>query len=259
MADGRMLKRAVSDSRRLSELKSDSARLLWTWILPYLDIEGRYFADPDILKGKIVPRIKTFTPSVISGHLEDMRRVGLIVLYEHDKEKYLQFRNFQEFQNLREDRERKSKIPPPGELPENSRITPDEYGNTPIEVKLREDKIREKKSIPLPLVKMKFADSVFLSATEHQKLTEAIGQKNLEIGIDRLDYSITVKGGKYKDHYKTILNWHKRGFLKGNESRPIQSGERDIPLYVGEPMPDVSDEQRKANIEKIKQFTTRIG
>jgi len=139
-----MLKRAVSDSRRLSELKSDSARLLWTWILPYLDIEGRYFADADIIKGKIVPRIKTFTPEIISEYLDDMRRVGLIVLYEFDGEKYLQFRNFHEFQNLRENREGKSKIPPPAE---NSRRTPgvllDNDGNTPTQVKLREVKLRE--------------------------------------------------------------------------------------------------------------------
>ena len=119
---------------------------------------------------------------------------------------------------------------------------------------------KQKKSTPPPLVKMKFSDSVFLSAIEHQKLTEAIGQKTLEIGIEQLDYSITVKGGKYKDHYKTILNWYKRGFLKGNGSRPPpQSGERDVPLYVGEPMPEVSDEERQANIERIKQFTAGIG
>ena len=120
MADGRMLKKAVSDSRRLSELKSDSARLLWTWTLPYLDIKGRFFADPYIIKGKVVPRIKSFTPKIISEYLEDMRRVGLIVLYEYDGEKYLQFRNFNKFQNLREDREGKSKIPPPGILREYS-------------------------------------------------------------------------------------------------------------------------------------------
>lgn len=136
MADGRMLKRAVSDSRRLSELKTDSARLLWTWILPYLDIEGRFFADPDIIKGKVVPRLKTFTPANVFEYLKDMNRVGLITLYEHDGEKYMQFRNFREFQNLRENREGKSKIPPPGALPEHSR-------NTPIEAKLSEVKLSE--------------------------------------------------------------------------------------------------------------------
>lgn len=40
-----------------------------------------------------------------------------------------------------------------------------------------------------------------------------MGQKSLDIGIEKLDYSITVKGSKYKDHYKTLLNWFKRGYV----------------------------------------------
>lgn len=69
--------------------------------------------------------------------------------------------------------------------------------------------------------KTKHLDSVFLSEIEHKKLQEAIGQKSLEIGIEKLDYSITCKGGKYKDHYKTLLNWHRRGYLAtgGNGNR----------------------------------------
>lgn len=128
MAEGRMLKRAVSDSRKLSELKTDAARLLWTWILPYLDIEGRYYADPDMIKGKIVPRIKTFTPTNVATYLIDMARVKLIILYEIDGEKYLQFRNFREFQNIRESHEAKSKIPPPESMAE------DNYSNTTVEL-----------------------------------------------------------------------------------------------------------------------------
>lgn len=113
MAEGRMLKKAVSDSRRLAELKTDSARLLWTWILPYLDIEGRYFADPDLIKGKVVPRIKTFNANNIAEYLADMAEVGLITLFEYDGEKYLEYRNFKKFQRLNPDRESKSQIPEP--------------------------------------------------------------------------------------------------------------------------------------------------
>lgn len=134
MAEGRMLKRAVSDSRRLSELKTDSARLLWTWILPYLDIEGRYLADPNLIKGKIVPRLKTFNPENVVEYLADMNKVGLIILYESDGEKYLQYRNFHEFQKLRKDREGKSKIPAPpliqntpAILQESSRSYPEKF------------------------------------------------------------------------------------------------------------------------------------
>lgn len=70
------------------------------------------------------------------------------------------------------------------------------------------------------ITKERHLDAVLLTAVEYQKLQEAIGQKNLEYGIEQLDYSITVKGGKYKDHYKTLLNWNKRGFLNNNGSKP---------------------------------------
>jgi len=250
MADGRMLKKAISTSRRLADLKTDSARLLYTWIIPHLDIEGRFYADPDLVKGAVVPRLKHFTPKMISECITDMALVELIVLYEHDGDRYFQLRKFEEHQNLRKDRERPSEIPP---YSDNSRITPgvlpESDGNTPIEVKLSKDKLREDKSARAREAsppKMKFLDSVFLSAAEHQKLTEVIGQKNLEIGIEQLDYSITVKGGKYKDHYKTILNWNKRGFLKdgGNgDGKRSNAYQTDIRGH------EVPDESERINAE----------
>ncbi len=114
MATGRMLKKNISDSRRLSELKTDSARMLWTWIIPFLDVEGRFYAAPDMIKGKVVPRLKSFTEENISEYLQDMADVGLIQLYEADGDQYLQFRKFNEHQmNLRKDREAPSSIPEP--------------------------------------------------------------------------------------------------------------------------------------------------
>lgn len=121
--DGRMLRRAIATSRKLAELKSDSARLLYTWILPFLDVEGRYFADPLIIKGNIVPRIKSFTAKKIEECLKDMsdKAHQLVLLYRIDGDRYLQFLVFEKHQTLRKDREGASKIPPPpGGLREGS-------------------------------------------------------------------------------------------------------------------------------------------
>jgi hypothetical protein len=93
------------------------------------------------------------------------------------------------------------------------------------EEKRREEKNKEKKeSTP----KVKYLDSVFLTDDEHRKLQEAMGQKSLEVGIEKLDYSITVKGGKYRDHYKTLLNWNKRGWINSN-GNGSQSGTGKTP------------------------------
>lgn len=112
MAEGRMLKRNISESRRLSQLKTDSARLLWTWIIPFLDSEGRFYASADMIKGKIVPRLSSFTLKNIPKYIEDMARVGLIILYEVDGEKLIQYRKFDTFQKIVKTREA-APLPPP--------------------------------------------------------------------------------------------------------------------------------------------------
>lgn len=61
--------------------------------------------------------------------------------------------------------------------------------------------------------KTKYLDSVLLSDEEHSKLVNVMGEKNLAVGIEKLDYSLTVKRGKYFNHYKTLLNWYKRGYF----------------------------------------------
>jgi len=141
MAQGRMLKRNISDSRRLAELNTDAARMLWTWIIPYLDVKGRYHAAPDMIKGKVVPRLKTFTEENIREYLDDMARVGLIVLYEDDGDKYLEFRKFEDFQTLQPKREGKPLPDPPkdkpthGALTEHSSSTPAQYNINQVNLK----------------------------------------------------------------------------------------------------------------------------
>lgn len=208
MAEGRMLSKRISRSDKLAALKSDTSRMIYTWLIPYLDVEGRLEANVDLLKADIAPLLKHITPKIIQRILIELHDNELILLYNINDKQYLQLVQFDEHQkNLRKDREAQSKIPEPTpeSLRTNSGLTP-----SSLPPNIREVKIREEKE--------KYADAVFLSKTEYKKLQEAIGQKSLDVGIEKLDYSITVKSGKYKDHYKTILNWHKRGFLNADEN-----------------------------------------
>ena len=105
------------------------------------------------------------------------------------------------------------------------------YGEPETETETETEEEYICKGLPKPFAspppkKNKFLDSVFLTEEEYKKLQEALGQKSLEIGIEKLDYSISVKGGKYKDHYKTLLNWHKRGYLKENNGYQQSGGRR---------------------------------
>ena len=122
MAEGRMLKKVITTSPRLSALKNDTHRLIYTWIIPFLDVEGHIDADPRIIKGHIVPLLDHITTKIIEVALVDMVKNDLIILYEVNGNKYLQLQRFSKHQNLRKDREKDSDIPAP--LPEDSRRKP---------------------------------------------------------------------------------------------------------------------------------------
>ena len=140
MPEGRMLKKVVSTSQKLANLKSDSARLLYTWLIPHLDIEGRFSADPKIVKGYVVPRLK-MSLKKISEYLEDMAKNNLIILYEMDGDRYLQLRKFKDIQILRKKRESKSIIPPPAR---ESRITPGVPTENSRTSKVNKSKVKKK-------------------------------------------------------------------------------------------------------------------
>ena len=151
MADGRMLKKKISLSRRLAALKSDSARLLYTWLLPHLDIEGRFSADPEVVKGQVVPRLKHLTSVKIDELLKDIASQELIIRYQNDGDQFLQLRRFGDEQQLRRDREKDSDIPDPdnciiiNDLTELPGDSPDKAGHKPPQVKLREVKLSKDK------------------------------------------------------------------------------------------------------------------
>jgi hypothetical protein len=137
MAEGRMLKKEISDSKKLGRLKSDRPRVLWFMMLPHLDRDGRLKADPDQIKGRICTKLPYSTKSIQSA-LEQLHDVGLLVLYDINGDQCLEYTRFHDFQKFNYDRESESKILPP--TPENSRPTPN---NSPLieeKFKLSKDK-----------------------------------------------------------------------------------------------------------------------
>ncbi len=114
MAKGRMLSKRISRSDKLAALPSDTERMFYSWLIPYLDVEGRLEADPDLLKADITPKLKHITPEKIEEVLVVLHNIGLIILYTVDKKEYLQLVKFEENQGtIRKDHEAPSNIPPP--------------------------------------------------------------------------------------------------------------------------------------------------
>lgn len=122
MAKGRMISKRIAISKKLANLKTDSARLLYFMCYPHTDIKGRLEADAPYIRSACIPRLN-WSDKKVNTCLEDLHRVHLIILYKIDLNIYMEVTRFDDFQTLRADREAKSVIPKP---PEDSRTTPAE-------------------------------------------------------------------------------------------------------------------------------------
>lgn len=114
MAQGRMLLKSISGSRKLAKLKCDGARLLFTWLLSHLNKYGCFHADPTMVNALVFTRLgKSHTD--IEDYLDDLENVGLIKRYKENGDEYLYVPDFIDKQpsNFRPEREADDQIPHP--------------------------------------------------------------------------------------------------------------------------------------------------
>jgi hypothetical protein len=129
MPQGRIILKQICQSRKLSALKTDGARLLYTWLIPNVDVNGCFSGDPDVIKGQIFTRLHKSTKT-IQLYLEDMRNAGLIILYEANGDTFLNIPNFADKQpSLNPEREGKTTIPLPNpeQVQTNSGLSPPKF------------------------------------------------------------------------------------------------------------------------------------
>jgi len=84
-------------------------------MIPWLDVEGRFFGDARRVKSKVFP-LKSIKDSTIEKYLQAMETAGLIIRYEHEdypEQQFLWVPKFHDHQKLRKDREAQSRKPPP--------------------------------------------------------------------------------------------------------------------------------------------------
>lgn len=113
MPQGRIVLKAICQSKKLANLKTDGARLLFTWLIPNVDINGCFSGDAVVVNGQVFTRLRKSTKTVQS-YLQDLADVGLIVLYEANGDTFLCIPDHTDKQpSLNPDREAKSTIPQP--------------------------------------------------------------------------------------------------------------------------------------------------
>ena len=128
MARGRLLNKKISLSSRVNELPLP-ARILYTWMVPHLDVEGRMTGNPELIGQTVIP-LTNYTPvkidewlDMMQGQRDDATGQGLIERYEVNGNQYLYMPGFDGEQSQRafekgrrpawKEREAPSEVPPP--------------------------------------------------------------------------------------------------------------------------------------------------
>lgn len=117
MARGRMVNKKICNSQRVNELPIE-AELLYTWIIPHLDVNGIFYGAARMVKSLVFPR-KKFTEKqvekwlVLMENTKNSDKIPLIFRYKVGDEQYLWMPGFQSEQSgLRKDKEKPEYRPP---------------------------------------------------------------------------------------------------------------------------------------------------
>ncbi|MBW2609933.1 MAG: hypothetical protein JRC68_06285 [Deltaproteobacteria bacterium] len=107
----RSLGRKISQSQRVNYL-SDKGALLYTWMIPQYDDQGRMNGDPEDVKFNVVPR-RGFTVEDVFNELTEMDRLELIYWYIVNDKPYIEMPKeaWEESQTFKGIKRQPSKIP----------------------------------------------------------------------------------------------------------------------------------------------------
>jgi len=112
MARGRFITKDICLDKTVNDINDPWSMLAFTWLITHADCEGRVYGDPAIVKSLIFPRRTDITIEQIDGYITEWNSKGLIILYEVDGDRFIEFPNFLKHQvGLIKDREAKSNIP----------------------------------------------------------------------------------------------------------------------------------------------------
>jgi hypothetical protein len=201
MAKGRFLSKEICLDKDVNELSCADSMLGFTWLIPHLDVMGRTYGDPAIVKSFVFPRRTEITIEMMAGFIQEWHDAGLIVLYERKGERYIQFPNFDKHQKgLRKDREPKSEIPPYADddkqaLPEDIRQTSGKHPeDIPLNVKLSRSRSLSKEEVEVEANPADYGDNLLAFSKLFEELTHIKAEPD---GFTEL-----IKAGATPDHMR---------------------------------------------------------
>lgn len=124
MARGRILSKAICVDKRVNDLSSFESMLAFTWLISHLDVLGRTFGDPAIVRSMVFPRRSDVSVEQMEGFIQEWHDAGLVIWYRANDDLFLQFPGFEKNQpGLNAEREAASTIPDAEEVMSYSGVT----------------------------------------------------------------------------------------------------------------------------------------
>jgi uncharacterized phage protein (TIGR02220 family) len=212
MPQGRILLKSISQSYKVAQLRTDTARLLYSWLIPHVDVNGNFYGDAVTVNALVFTRLaKSFDE--VEDALQDLTNNGLIVRYEKGGETFLTLPNFTEKQpSLNPSKEGKATIPlfTPDLLPTSSRPTLDQVGTNSLTSKVKESKGKESKD----------------NNAEGLRPSAILASFNLMTGQNRQLTSETVrllskliKKGYTLDEFQAVIKFKRDDFSRDDKMR----------------------------------------
>lgn len=210
MANRRMISKSISVSSKVNSV-SDFAALLFTWMIPHTDDYGVLDGSPGTIKALVVPRRKQ-TEKQVSEALQELQQIGLVWWYYYENKQYVQFINFEEHQEGLHKR-RAPKLPLYKDSLDFSGKFPEIPGNSRLieQNRIEEKGIEEKR--PGNSGQKQYAEFVFLSEEEYQKIIDKFGETEAKDRIERLNLwygKNPANKKKSPNAYYTILAWARK-------------------------------------------------
>ena len=185
MARGRFISKAISLDEKVDALSDDTCRLLFTWLIPHLDCEGRIYGDAQTIKSIVFPRRSTQVARV-EKYLKELENSGLILRYSINGNQYLSMQNFEKHQpGLIKNRESQSQIPPFTQELIMSNVG---VGHSEVKVKVKEE-VKDKDTSPNPPVSQVSTKQVI----EHYEENILLGGRVNE----EMDYELSAACARY--------------------------------------------------------------
>lgn len=268
MAKGRMLQNRVSKSNKLASLSSDTVRLLYTWMLSHLDVNGNFYADPIMVNNIVFTRLG-HSVKTVGAALDELAATGLIVRYKIDGETYINYPDFQEKQPKLNPY--KEGTPDIKIMTEESRLN--DASVTPTQYKRSKEKRREENKIETRQAPKDGFEDFWKEYPKRINKAEAIQAWN-KAEIPSIQFILdAIKKQKQSDQWNTDngkyipypSSWLNKE--RWNDELPTTRGPRNssggsgLSTTPAEWIPEkpISEEQRQANLARVKALTGGDG